>query len=60
LLWLFWMSCPGWPWTMILPISASRAARIIDMSIWLLAPKFIMEHSHIVASRLPCVYRYVL
>jgi hypothetical protein len=29
-----WTICPGWPWTTILPISASQIARIIGMSHW--------------------------
>jgi hypothetical protein len=37
LLWLFWRCvlgtiCPGWPWTVILPISASQVAMITGMS----------------------------
>jgi hypothetical protein len=27
-----WTSCPGWPWTVILLISASQVARITDFS----------------------------
>jgi hypothetical protein len=32
--------CPGWPWTLILPISASQAARITGMSHQCLADFF--------------------
>jgi hypothetical protein len=40
LFWLFWRwgvsrtICPGWPQTMILPISASQVARITSVSHW--------------------------
>jgi hypothetical protein len=32
-----WNACPSWPWTIVLLISASQVAGIIDMSHWHLA-----------------------
>jgi hypothetical protein len=29
-----WTSCPGWPWTVILPISASPVTRTTSVSHW--------------------------
>jgi hypothetical protein len=29
---ILWTICPGWPWTEILPISASQVARITDIN----------------------------
>jgi hypothetical protein len=42
LFWLFWNGvswniCPGWPWTVILPIAVSQVARITGVNHWLLA-----------------------
>jgi hypothetical protein len=36
-----YLFCPGWPWTTIVPISASKVARITDVSHWSLAKIFI-------------------
>jgi hypothetical protein len=33
-----WTICPGWPQTLILPISVSQVARITGVSCWCLAP----------------------
>jgi hypothetical protein len=41
--------CPGWPQTLILPITASQVARITDMSNWCLALRCIIfdeKHTH--------------
>jgi hypothetical protein len=31
---LLWTPCPGWPWTIICPISASKVVRITDVKHW--------------------------
>jgi hypothetical protein len=34
---VLWIICLGWPWTVILQISAFQVARIIGVSHWCLA-----------------------
>jgi hypothetical protein len=41
-----WIICQGWPWSMILPISASQVARITGVSHWHPAiTKYFLKHT---------------
>jgi hypothetical protein len=53
-----WTICPGWPWTVILPISTSQVARITGVShchsVWLHVLTYVHTYSNMLLVKLLC------